>query len=88
MTTRYDAIMVHEYTDRAGDKKTQFTRIGVAFPTRSGDGFMVYLRALPAPEDGQYKLLLKPPMQRDDAPRPSAPTAESTGEVIDDDIPF
>ena len=42
--------------------------IGAAFPHQSGDGFNVILQALPLPqEDGQCKIVLRPP-KADDQP--------------------
>jgi len=43
--------------------------IGAAFAHQNGDGFNVILQALPiAGEDGQCKIVLRPPKE-DDAPR-------------------
>lgn len=59
--TRLDALAVRE------DKKTgkkYFTKIGAAFPVAAGDGYQVVLDAMPASEEGAYKILLKPPMER------------------------
>jgi len=69
MSQRLDAIAVAEYTDRSGERKTRFTRIGSAFATQNG-GYAVVFDALPTPsidKDGKLvtKMLLMPP--RDDA---------------------
>lgn len=60
--SRLDALMVREYT-KNGETKPAFTKIGAAFPLKSGNGYQVVLDAFPAPVDGQYKILLKEPMQ-------------------------
>jgi hypothetical protein len=54
--------MVREYTNRDGEKKSAFTKIGAAFQTKNG-GYQVVLDAFPAPVDGQYKILLMEPRQ-------------------------
>lgn len=60
MNDRLDAIAITEKTnERTGEKKTHFTRIGAAFPTKDGSGWMVYLDALPT----SGKLMLKPPRE-------------------------
>lgn len=62
--SRLDALMVREYTTRDGEKKPAFTKIGAAFPLKSGTGYQVVLDAFPAPVDGQYKILLKEPQEK------------------------
>ena len=93
MTTRYDAVAVRRYTDRQGQEKSQFTTVGVAFPMKDRDGFTVRLNAIPAPQDGEYVLLLMPPKPRDG----NAASGQSGGVTgqranfssdLDDDIPF
>lgn len=81
MSDRFDALSVREYTASDGETKTSWTRIGVAFKARQGDGYTVLLDAMPAPSDGQYKILLREPKPRDNAPRQPA------GD-LDDEIPF
>lgn len=54
------------------DDKTYWTRIGVAFPTKTGGGWNVYLDALPL--DG--KLTLFPPKPK-----------EGAKQDLDDEIP-
>ena len=63
MTKRLDAVMAREYQS-GGEAKTNFSRIGVAFETRNG-GWQLLLDAVPAPIDGQYKILLMEPRQKD-----------------------
>lgn len=62
MAERLDVLTASEY-ERNGEKKTTWTRIGVAFPTRNGDGWDVRLEALPV----SGKLFLRAPRQRDEA---------------------
>lgn len=57
---RLDALTVRE-----SNGKSYFTKIGVAFPARSGNGFSVLLDAMPAPTDGQFKILLMEPKPRE-----------------------
>lgn len=59
MADRYDLLTVREY-ERNGETKTSFTRVGVMFPSKNGDGFNIQLDALPV--DG--KLIARPPQQR------------------------
>jgi hypothetical protein len=61
---RYDALCVREYTDNHGETKTSWTRVGVAFKARQGDGYTLFLDAMPASVDGQYKIMLRPPRPR------------------------
>ena len=60
MTERLDALSVRE-----SNGKAYFTRIGVAFPAKAGTGWTVLLDAMPAPVDGQFKILLREPQQRE-----------------------
>jgi hypothetical protein len=53
---RMDALTVREK-----DGKSYFTKCGVAFPAKQGEGWNVYLDALPV--NGQ--LILRPPKPRE-----------------------
>ena len=98
MAQRLDALLARKYTTRDGDEKTAFTKVGAAFPTRTGDGFTVVLDAFPAPdrESGQYRILLMPPIERDnnrprsdrDDPRTGGGAPRGYGDAMDDEIPF
>jgi hypothetical protein len=88
MTERYDLLHARE----SGDK-TYWTKCGAMFPTKAGTGFNIVLDVMPAPNDGQFRLLAMVPKPRDDAPparsnggstRRAAPPADD----LDDDIPF
>ena len=75
MAQRYDALVAREYKAADGSTKTAFTRIGAAFPSKSGDGITVMLDALPLPgTDGQAKIILSVPKPRD-----SGSAAQSAG---------
>jgi hypothetical protein len=90
--TRYDALIAREYESN-GEKKVAFTKIGVAFPMKEKDGFNIHLEAIPAPQDGVYRIMLMPPKPRDDAREtPSRAPAGGAGrmaaDVDDGEIPF
>lgn len=63
MTNRLDALLARDY-EAGGEKKTAFTKIGAAFETKSG-GWSVVLDAMPAPVDGQFKILLMKPKPKE-----------------------
>jgi hypothetical protein len=98
--SRLDALLARKYTTRDGEEKTSFTKIGAAFPTRTGGGYSIVLDAMPAPdrETGQYRIVLMPPMERDDnrdtrsAPPRDRDDPRTGGGAkhpeIDDEIPF
>lgn len=44
---RYDVLVVEKYEDEAGTEKSNWTRVGVAFPHKDGNGLNVELRAIP-----------------------------------------
>ena len=44
---RYDVLVVEKYEDEAGAEKSHWTRIGVAFPHKDGNGLNVELKAIP-----------------------------------------
>lgn len=76
--TRLDAMSAREK-----DGKTYWNRVGVAFPAKQGPGWTVFLDSVPAPVDGQYKIMLMEPKPRDGG-KPASP--QNGGP--DDDIPF
>lgn len=84
---RLDALSVRE----GKDGKSYFTKIGAAFPNRDGKGFSVLLDAMPAPTEGQFKVMLREPLPKDGqrggnsgGSHGHAPEADD----LDDDIPF
>ena len=60
MTDRLDALTVRE-----SNGKSYFTKIGAAFPNRDGKGWTVLLDAVPASNEGQYKIMLREPLPKD-----------------------
>lgn len=80
---RYDVLSARE----GSNGKSYFTKLGVAFPNKNGDGFSVLLDAVPAPVDGQFKLIVKRPQERDDRPQQRSQGGGYRG-VDDGDAPF
>lgn len=78
MTERYDVVVGRKYT-KDGVEKTAWSKIGVAFKTKSGEGISVQLESIPAPADGAYRFMLFPPQPK--------PGQASPGE-LDDSVPF
>ena len=60
MTERLDALAVRE-----NNGKSYFTKIGAAFPNKDGRGYMILLDAIPAPTEGQFKIMLREPLPKD-----------------------
>lgn len=69
MSQRLDALSVRE-----SNGKSYFTKIGSAFPAKTGEGYSLLLDAIPAPVDGQFKILLRVPLPKDG--QRSAPAAD------------
>ena len=93
MAERLDALVAREYTDRDGNKKTSWTKIGAAFPTQNG-GYSISLEALPLPTMGERgletRIVLMVPKPREDQPSRSErrPNRDDPREYDDQDIPF
>lgn len=51
---RYDVYVVEDYKDKSGEDKSNWTRIGAAWPHKDGKGFNAELRALPV--NGKFVL--------------------------------
>jgi len=84
---RMDALCVRE--DKNG--KSWFTKLGSAFPTRDGLGFTVLLDAVPAPTEGQYKIILTVPKPKDATAQNRSgghPRDASYAPADDSDLPF
>lgn len=81
---RLDALAVRE-----NNNKSYFTKIGAAFPNKDGKGFTVLLDAMPAPADGQFKIMLREPLpkDRDAAHRSNLGSGPTMDRYADDDIP-
>ena len=58
-----DVFAVENYADPKGTPATQWLKVGVAFPHKTGPGMTLQLRALPV--DG--KLVVLPPVLEDGA---------------------
>ena len=80
--TRLNALAARKYTDRDGNEKTSYTRIGVAWPFRDKEGYTVRLEAMPAPQDGEFVILLMPPKDNQERPQDNAYHGDDTA------IPF
>lgn len=61
MALRYEVKTTSEY-EQNGEKKTRWTKIGVGFPLKNGEGFSILLDALPV----NGKLVMMPPRERED----------------------
>ena len=85
MATRYDILSVRE----DGNGKAWFTKCGAMFENKAGDGFNITMDVMPAPVDGQFRLLAKIPKPRDgvEQTRKSFPDAQPVDE-LDDQIPW
>lgn len=91
MSERLDALSVRE-----NNGKSYFSKIGAAFPNKDGKGWTVLLDAMPAPNDGQFKIMLREPLPKDDRARSASNDVRGTGgdrpprfnDQLDDSIPF
>lgn len=74
MNARYDICTGRDYTDRDGNPKTAWTRIGMMVPAKTGEGFAIKLEALPLPNrDGDVWIKafpFVPKEEREAAPAP------------------
>lgn len=65
---RYELSAPREVEDKdGGEAKSYWTNnIGVMFPLRSGDGYVIKLAAVPVQDkDGQITIIAKPPREKD-----------------------
>lgn len=60
MNERLDALSARE-----SNGKSYFTKIGAAFPNKDGKGYSILLDAMPAPVDGQFRIMLRVPLPKD-----------------------
>ena len=58
---RYDVLVVEKYEDHEGAEKANWTRIGVAWPHKDGNGLNVELKAIPV--SGKLVMRLHEPKQ-------------------------
>ena len=77
MADYFDVVMFKQ--TKTG--KTFAVRLGSA-SARDDGGFNLYLDAIPAPQEGQYKLCVVPRRER------AAAQAQSSGNELNDEIPF
>lgn len=86
---RLDALTVRE-----SNGKSYFTKVGAAFPNKDGKGFTVLLDAVPASVDGQYKIMLREPLPKDDNRSGARDRADAQSRArpqyddLNDDIPY
>lgn len=85
---RLDVLATREYQTGHGESRTSFTRIGVALPNKRGDGYTLLLDAMPAPVEGQFKMLLMPPRPRDGQQAPQQSRNEPPPHDGGDEIPW
>ncbi len=92
MSNRLDALSVRESGERS-----YFTKIGAAFENKDGKGWTVLLDAMPASNDGQFKIMLREPLPKDDRERSGRNDSRGSGgdsrpprfsDQLDDDIAF
>lgn len=79
----YDALSPRKYKDKNGQEKTTFTKIGVAFANKDGDGFSLNLNAYPLPDEkGEVRIVCKTPKPKD------VNHSTKSSSEFDDTIPF
>lgn len=82
MADRLDALAVRE-----SNGKSYFSRIGVAFANKDGKGWSVLLDAIPAPTDGQFKIMLREPLPKDGQRGGQGGANNNFATDADDDFP-
>lgn len=83
MTERLDALSVRE-----SKGKSYFTKIGAAFPNRDGKGWSILLDAMPAPTEGQFKIMLREPLPKDGQRGGGQQSGGGYAGDLDDETPF
>lgn len=76
---RLDAMTVRE-----SNGKSFWTKIGVAFPAKQGPGWTVLLDAVPAPTEGQFKIILREPLP----PRDQQSQQQPGYAPMNDSVPY
>lgn len=71
---RYDVVAFR----KTQQGKTFAVRLGSAVQSKNGDGWQLYLDAIPAPVDGQYVLSVVPPREQ----------RQSRSTALDDEVPW
>jgi hypothetical protein len=82
MAERLDALTVRE-----SNGKSYFTKIGAAFPNKDGKGWTILLDAVPASNEGQYKIMLREPLPPRENQTQGAQGNSSLADDLDDEIP-
>lgn len=72
---------------KRSDGGTWWPKIGSAWQARSGEGWDIKLDMMPAPVDGQWKLVIRPPKEGEDKPAKSRDDRPADDEPVDE-IPF
>jgi hypothetical protein len=80
MSDRMDVVTFKE----TKNGKFFAVRLGSATQNKNGDGYNLYLYAMPAPIDGQFRLSIVPQRERGEAPAKGGGKAPE----IDDSVPF
>lgn len=83
MTERLDALSVRE-----SKGKSYFTKIGAAFPNKDGKGWSILLDAMPAPTEGQFKIMLREPLPKDGQRGGGQQSGGYADDDLNDSIPF
>lgn len=97
--SRLDIMVARDWTASDGATKTNWTKIGVAFPAKQGNGYRLTFEALPLPalnREGKLECvaLLREPLPPRDAGNggsaraPARPASSYDLPDIDDDVPF
>ena len=61
---RYDVLSARNYVS-GGEERTEWTRVGVAFDAKNGEGFDMTLHCIPVPQEGQIRLVVRVPKPRE-----------------------
>lgn len=84
MTTYYEVLAPRQRKD-----KTFWTRVGTAFPAKSGEGFSIEFDALPLPDkEGRVSVIVRPPKPKEAPPAESGSSYQPLGEQLSDEVPF
>jgi hypothetical protein len=84
MAKRYNVTVARTYTDKQGQEKTQWNRIGVAFENEKGIGGIIEL--VPVGWDGRFRLFEADEQRAETASRKQPDS--STAAEFHDEIPF
>lgn len=87
MAERLDICAGRKYTDRDGKEKTQWTKIGILFPSKSGEGYSGTLEFLPLTPDekGGVRIACFPQRDRKDGGGSGRSSGGTNGGYSDED---